>query len=181
VKEIGEMSLGELAAFVCSHLDSRGIRVTLTGGGCVSLHGAGRHISYDLDFIENLPVTRRKLKAALAEIGFSEERRYFKHPDSEFFLEFPAGPLAVGGEPVREIVELRFATGVLRLLSPTDCVKDRLAAWLHWSDRQCLEQALWVARLQPVDWEEIGRWSRQEGAAAKFERFRERFLEKGGG
>jgi hypothetical protein len=174
------MNLGELAAFVCSHLDGRGIRVTLTGGGCVSLHGGGRHISYDLDFIENLPVTRRKLKAALAEIGFSEERRYFKHPDSEFFLEFPAGPLAVGGEPVREIVELRFATGVLRLLSPTDCVKDRLAAWLHWNDRQCLEQALWVARAQPVDWGEIERWSRQERAVAKFEQFRERFREVNG-
>jgi hypothetical protein len=43
---------------------------------------------------------------------------------------------------------------------------------------QCLDQALWVARAQPVDWDEIERWSRQEGAAAKFEQSR-RILEPG--
>jgi hypothetical protein len=175
MKGIREMSLGELAAFVCSHLKSRGIRVVLSGGSCVSLYASDRYVSMDLDFIELLHTTRRQLKKALAEIGFTEQNRYFKHPETEFFLEFPSGPLAVGGEPVGAIAEIQFDTGTLTLLSPTDCVKDRLAAFYHWNDRQCLEQAVWVARERGIDWQEIEQWSRKEGEEEKFAVFRKRF------
>ena len=64
------------------------------------------------------------------------------------------------------------ATGTLKLLSPTDCVKDRLAAFYHWNDRQCLQQAVWVAQERAIDWKEIERWSRKEGAEEKFTIFR---------
>lgn len=53
------------------------------------------------------------------------------HPDTAWFLEFPTGPLAVGDAPVRELNEVATDTGVLVLLTPTDCIKDRLAAWFH--------------------------------------------------
>jgi hypothetical protein len=175
MKEIRKMNLGELAAHVCSHLESRGIRVVLSGGGCVAIYASDRYVSRDLDFIDRLHTTRRQLKQALAEIAFAEENRYFTHPDTEYFLEFPSGPLAVGNEPPAAIAELRFETGVLRLLSPTDCVKDRLAAFYHWNDRQCLQQAVWVAQERDVDWNEIERWSRQEREMQKFEAFRKKF------
>jgi hypothetical protein len=68
--------------------------------------------------------------------------------------------------------ELQFETGKLRLLSSTDCVKDRLSAFYHWGDRQCLQQAVWVAQMKPIDLIEVERWSRQEGAAEKFCEFR---------
>jgi hypothetical protein len=100
----------------------------------------------------------------LAEIGFGEEGRYFTHPETEYFLEFPAGPLAVGGEPPQRIVVLGFETGDLAALSPTDCVKDRLAAYFHWNDQQCLEQALLVACASDIDLAEIKRWSFKEDA-----------------
>lgn len=169
------MNLGELAAFVSSHLASRGIRVVLSGGGCVAIYASDRYTSMDLDFIDTLHTTRRRLKQVLAEIGFTEKDRYFIHPDTEYFLEFPSGPLAVGNEPVAMIEELCLETGTLRLLSPTDCVKDRLAAFYHWNDRQCLQQAVWVAQKREIDWKELERWSRQEGEPGKFEVFREKF------
>ena len=125
----------------------------------------------DLDFIEQLPVTRRKLKKALSEIGFTEKNRYFIHPETEFFLEFPPGPLSVGEEPIGKIEIINFPTGKLRLISPTDCVKDRLAAYYHWDDRQSLEQALLVARDQEIDLLNIQRWSEGEGELEKFETF----------
>jgi hypothetical protein len=179
MKGIGEMSLGELAAFVCSHLENRGIRVVLSGGGCVSFYASNRYLSMDLDFIELLHTTRRQLKQVLEEIGFTEENRYFRHPETDFFLGFPSGPLAVGGEPVGAIEEIRLATGMLKLLSPTDCVKDRLAAFYHWNDRQCLQQAVWVARARDIDWSEIERWSQKEGEMDKFKLFRKRFEDEG--
>jgi hypothetical protein len=92
--------------------------------------------------------------------------------ETDLFIEFPAGPLAVGNEPVEMLAELQFETGTLRLLSPIDCVKNRLSAFYHWGDRQCLQQAVWVAQLKPIDLIEVERWSRQEGAAEKFVEFR---------
>lgn len=170
---VRDMTLGELAAHVCSHLKTHGIDVVLTGGACVTLYGNGTYVSYDLDFIERVAVGRRKLKAALAEIGFSARDRYFRHPETEFFLEFPAGPLAVGDEPPGELRVLSFSTGGLLILSPTDCVKDRLAAFFHWNDLECFEQALLVANACDVDLAEIERWAIKEGQEGKFPRFKE--------
>jgi hypothetical protein len=55
-----------------------------------------RYISPDLDFIESGSTPRRKLKNLLGKLGCFEERRYFGHTETGFFLEFPTGPLAVG-------------------------------------------------------------------------------------
>jgi len=169
------MSLGEFAAFVCSHLQDCGIECVLSGGACVSIYTTNRYESFDLDFIENISTSRKKLKDILEKLGFFEEQRYFKHPDTDYFVEFPSGPLSVGDEPVRETVTMEFSTGQLRLISPTDCIKDRLACFYHWNDRQCLEQALLVAESVKVDLKEIERWSRNEGKIREFELVRPDF------
>jgi hypothetical protein len=115
---------------------------------------------------------RKELAESLKKIGFQEKDRYFFHPDTPFFVEFPSGPLAIGNEPVREVSLLEFSTGHLRLLSTTDCVKDRLANYYHWKDRQCLDQAVMVAAVSKIDLEEIERWSRNEGMEEEFQRIR---------
>jgi hypothetical protein len=74
----------------------------------------------------------------------------------------------VGQEPVREIREIRRGKRILRLLSPTDCVKDRLAAFYHWNDRQSLDQAIFVCRDAKVDLHEVKRWSISEGMKNRF-------------
>ena len=111
----------------------------------------------------------------MTEIGFSEAGRYFIHPESTFLVEFPPGPLAVGAEPVRSIEEIRLPTGSLRIVSPTDCVKDRLAHYFHWQDRQSLAQALLVAQKHTIDLKEIDRWSKAEGMQEQFRPLRRQF------
>ncbi|MEX2496528.1 MAG: hypothetical protein WD448_10590 [Woeseia sp.] len=69
------MSPEEIAGLVCATLQNAGITVTLTGGGCVVIWSEGKYVSRDLDFIEEGPVPRRQVKAALAEIGFVEKNR----------------------------------------------------------------------------------------------------------
>ena len=172
MKSLREMSIGELAAHVAEHLHQNGISVVLTGGSCVSIYTDNRYQSYDLDFIEEGSSGRKKIAGILMTFGFQEKDRYFIHPDTPFFVEFPSGPLAIGDEPVREVAKLVFATGSLRLLSPTDCVKDRLAHYYHWKDRQCLDQAIMVAAASEVDLGEIERWSRNEGMVEEFQRIR---------
>lgn len=172
MNRIADMSIEELAGLVCSTLRKAGITVTLTGGACVTIWSGGSYVSRDLDFVEEGLVPRRQVKTALAEIGFVEQNRYFTHPDSEFFVEFPTGPLTVGDERVEKVATLPTDAGHLRLLSPTDCVKDRLAAFFHWSDRQALEQAVFVARSQKVDMKSISSWSRAEDATDKLKIFK---------
>lgn len=169
MKPIRDLTIGELAAFVSTHLRRHGIEVVLSGGACVAIYSHGAYISRDLDFIETHFTQRKKLRAALGEIGFSEQNRYFLHPETDFFLEFPAGPLTVGGEPVRKINTLVFSTGTLKLISPTDSVKDRLAAYYFWDDRQSLQQAILIARANAdVTLPEIERWSQKEGKHEEF-------------
>ena len=168
------LSTGELAAWVATHLRSRGIDVVLSGGAVVAIYSAGQYVSMDMDFIEESLGNRNRLRNALAGIGWTERNRYFVHPETKYFLEFPAGPLSVGDEPVGAVTHLEYPTGVLRLLSPTDCVKDRLAAFYHWKDQQSLAQAVLVARSRAIDLPEVERWSRGEKSLAGFRAFQAR-------
>ena len=165
------MSAEEIAGLVCATLEEAGITTTLTGGGCVSIWSEGKYVSKDLDFIEEGPVPRGQVKAALAGIGFQEKDRYFVHSKSELFVEFPSGPLTVGDERVERVTIRNTDVGKLRLLSPTDCVKDRLSAYFYWNDREAFEQALLVARTQDIDIRDLRRWARDEGAAEKLKVF----------
>lgn len=164
------LAIGELAAYIAEHLRSKGIETVLVGGACISIYSANEYSSFDLDFIITGSSTRKTVRAALFEINFTEENRYFINPQTPFFVEFPSGPLAIGDEPPSEISTLCFSTGNLRLLSPTDCVKDRLAAFYHWKDQQSLEQAILIARDFNIDIEEVRRWSVNEGFAYVFEK-----------
>jgi hypothetical protein len=174
LKRIRNMSVGELAAYIATHLRKRDIEVVLSGGSCVAVYSEGKFVSDDLDFIETRFAKRNQIRDAMIEIGFTPRDRYYTHAETAYFVEFPSGPLAVGKEPVTSVDEIEFSTGVLRILSPTDCVKDRLAAYYHWNDRQSLEQAVLVAEARKVDLREIARWSRAEGMADTYARIKER-------
>ncbi len=177
MKTIAGMSAEELAGRVCQTLKDAGVIVTLTGGACVAVWSRGKYVSKDLDFIEEGPVPRRKIRAVMKRLGFREVGRHFIHPSTKFFVEFPTGPLMVGDQRIERVTERKTRAGILRLLSPTDCVKDRLAAFFHWNDRQSLEQALLVARTQQVDLEDIRRWSKSEENQAKFRIFKRRLAD----
>lgn len=122
MKSISEMSQPEIGAFVMVHLKKVGIPVVLSGGAVVSIYSHARYVSKDLDLVNIYSYKPSEIKKAMAEIGFLETGRHFKHPDSEFIIEFPPGPLNVGAEPVNEILEKKYRTGTLSLISPTDCL-----------------------------------------------------------
>ena len=173
MKPIPEMSIEELGGLVCESLQKAGITVTLTGGACVAIWSGGQYISHDLDFIEEGPVSQRKIREVLGQLGFTARMgRHFVHPESEFFVEFPVGPLMVGDERVEKFRVRKTLAGALRLLSPTDCVKDRLAAFYLWNDREALQQALLVAHAQKIDLANVRRWSVAEDNEGKFRLFR---------
>lgn len=172
MKKIKNMNLAELAAYVQTRLREEEIEVILSGGATVSFYSGNQYVSKDVDLINVRFIKRSKVKAAMEKIGFQEQGRYFSHPDSKFLVEFPDGPLSVGEEPVRKIDEVQLSTGLLRVISPTDCVKDRLCAFYFWNDQQGLAQAILVTKSQNVDLDEIKRWSQVEGKAEEFKIFK---------
>lgn len=174
MKPVAKMTQGELGAFIQSQLREKGIEVILSGGAAVAIYSNNKYVSKDLDLINVYGVNRRKIRDTMTTMGFYEEGRYFRHRDSQFLVEFPPGPLAIGEEPVKQIVEKKLSTGVLKVISPTDCVKDRLAAYYHWGDQQSLLQATLVAKRNKVDVGEIRRWSLVEGKLEEFERIKGR-------
>lgn len=174
MKDLSTMSTAQLAAFIASHLARHGIEVVLSGGACVTIYSSNKYVSQDLDFVGDGSARRADIKAAMEEIGFREKGRSFAHPQTKFSVEFPPGPLAVGDEFIKKTAVRKETTGSLRLLSPTDCVKNRLAGYYHWGDLQSLEQAVLVACAQKIDLAEINRWSRNEGKVSEFSKFHAR-------
>ncbi|MGE5615509.1 MAG: hypothetical protein ACM3X5_01200, partial [Bacillota bacterium] len=84
----------------------------------------------------------------------------------------------VGDELIRatDVGEKRTPAGMIRLLTPTQCVMDRLAAYFHWNDLQSLDQALMVASHQRINLAKIDAWAKREGASEKFRAFKQRLV-----
>ncbi len=174
MKPIAEMSMEELAAYVCSKLEENNIETVLSGGSCVQIYSQGKYTSDDIDLIDRFNGGHTLIKNVMFDMGFKEHNRYFVHDDTKWFIEFPRGPLGVGDAPVDDIATMEEETGILRLLTPTDCIKDRLAAYYHWDDPQSLEQAVWVAEKNSFDISSIEDWSQKENMVDKFIVFRRR-------
>ena len=101
--KIGDLSLKDLAIVISDHLRNSGIETVLSGGACVSIYTNNKYMSYDLDFVLLSDHKQKEAKKALLELGFYQENRYFKHKNSDYFIDFVVPPLSVGREPVKEI------------------------------------------------------------------------------
>lgn len=174
--QINALTRAELAALVVTTLATARIDVVLVGGSCVCLYTSERFASFDLDFIDISYARKKTIAAALDKIGFVPRgaSRYFERDGCQWTIEFPSAPLAIGHEQINEdrVAELETATGTVRLLSPTDCVKDRLLWWYLENDHQCWEQALDVARNHAIQWTDLKAWHKGEGYLDKFDSFR---------
>lgn len=91
MKPIAGMSMQELAGFLCDALKKEDISVVLSGGSCVEIYSRGEYTSYDIDLINQYNEQFKKIKKVMDTLGFSEKDRYFVHPDTLLFVEFPSG------------------------------------------------------------------------------------------
>jgi hypothetical protein len=172
-----KIGIKELAALTSEKLRGGGVDSILVGGACVSIYSKNKYQSFDLDFVTHAAI--KKVTALLAELGFQRESsRHFIRRDCPFFIEFVAPPAAVGNEPLKGEKKLKTKFGTIVLMTPTDSVKDRLAAYYHWNDQQALEQAIMVAGSQKIDFHEVKRWSEKEGHIEKHRQFLKRLRSK---
>lgn len=168
------IDIKDLAILVSEELEKNNINAVLVGGACVSIYSNNEYLSMDLDYVSYATV--RELEPIMNKLGFFRKHsKHFENDECPFFIEFPSPPISIGYEgPIEKFNKIKS----LKLFTPTDSVKDRLAAYYHWNDAQSLDQALMVARSQKINLAEVKRWSEGERSLDKFKNF-ESLLTKG--
>lgn len=165
-----------MAFIVGEALSSAGLTAVLSGGGAATIYSAADYQSNDLDFILDFRTSAEAAAGVMVTLGFRSENRLWRSDRTPITVEFPAGPLAIGDRILTSWVELEDLGRTLQIISPTDCVCDRLSAFYQWNDWSSLEQALAVTRRAKVDLDQVEQWSKEEGALTKYAVFRSRLV-----
>lgn len=170
--------LVDVAWAVCTALDRNGVTAVLTGGSAATYYAPDAYQSVDLDLVAVRfgATLGEDIESALTGLGYVRYVDHYEHTSSPYPIEFPPGPLAIGGEILEHWRTERHTEQILHVLEPTDSCKDRLAAFVHWNDRASLAQALAVAKAVPAEigLEELRRWAAAEGNEDKFFEFARR-------
>lgn len=153
----------QLWKYVAVHLKKRNIDTILVGGAVVSIYSEGAYESGDLDFVLT-DMFVKNLPSAMEEIGFKKKGgRHYVHPDCKhLFVEFPASFLEIGNDSNIIPDVLEFESTKIKILSPTDCVKDRLAGYIYFKTRANFDQAILVASNHPVKLSQVKKWCADE-------------------
>ena len=167
----------QLAAIVVQKLREHNIDAVLVGGAVVSIYTTNKYESIDLDFISS--AAHERITAAMLELGFATRGKDFVHPQTEFTVEFPTGPVAIGNdEPVIPEGKIEVGGVQVKLLSPTQSVMDRLISFFVYTDRECLDQAVWIAEKHDINFDQVKAWSKREGYEDKLAVFLKRLGQK---
>jgi len=166
----------ELWQYVGAKLAEAKINSVLVGGGVVSIYSEGAYRSGDLDLVlEGFNVKYADIDRILGRIGFfrNGSRNFYQHPQCHhIFIELLPPPLSIG-EDHSIVPNSRTIDGqIIKILSPTDCIKDRLASYIHFQARECLDQAILVAQAQPYDELAVEKWCAREKASSAYNEFK---------
>ena len=153
--------------WVAVHLARCGIDCTLVGGAVVAIYSEGIYKSGDLDIvIENFPLpSQQRLDGVFKEIGFLRKGMLYHHPQcGHLAIQTLPGPVHVSKDYRITAEEVKMMNVQVKMLSPTDIVKDRLASCLYFGAMECLDQAELVCRAQTIDWQSVSEWAKAESA-----------------
>ncbi|MBI4212196.1 MAG: hypothetical protein HY540_06115 [Deltaproteobacteria bacterium] len=165
-----KLSVRQAAAVLREHLLTITNRAILVGSSCAAVYVPSL-ATKNLDFVIS--------KFHIAEVGKLMKRLGFKARELRSFVcvkgpyevRFPPPPPLAGDEPIESTVIVSSNQGPLELLTPTDCVRQRLAAWYRLGDEDGFQQAVAVAKKHPIDFDVVKQWSQWEWSTDKYETF----------
>ncbi len=162
----------ELWKFVAIHLKKHNVDTILVGGAVVSIYSEGAYESGDLDFVLT-DMFIKNLPSLMNKIGFIKKGgRHYEHPECKhLFVEFPSSFLEIGEDNQVIPDEVTVEGTIIKILSPTDCVRDRLAGYMYFKSRDNFDQAVLVAKKHPVNLDKIKKWCAGEKHIGVFEEF----------
>lgn len=176
--DFNKMNALEVASFIATKLKDNNIDVVLSGGFCTQVYSKNEYISYDIDLVTRYSGNIKEIEAVMLSLGFNRKAgnlRYFSHPEFEYTVEFPSGPVAIGDSLIKEFAEIGTKAGTIKILRITDALKDRLIGWLIWEDESNLKQSLILANAEAsnIDFKEVEEWAIKENAK-RYEVFKSR-------
>lgn len=157
----------------------------MVGGSAAAYYARGAYRSDDLDFVVAFEVKHNSPKVltdVMESMGYELRDNIFHHTSGNpFTVEFPKGPLAVGGDYLTDYDTVRRGEETLFIITPADSVRDRLAHYYHWGDGSALRAAILIARAERgrVNIDNVKDWSQRENALDKFNEFRRLLSESG--
>lgn len=161
----------DLWKYIASELARHEVDVILVGGAVVSIYSEGAYRSGDLDFVLN-DFSRDKLNKVLTSLDFHQKGRHYRHKDcSHLFIEFATFPASIGEDYDITPDEVKNEGQIIKIFSPTDCVRDRLASYAFFKARECLDQAVLVAKKHAVNFEKIKKWCVAERIEKEYDDF----------
>lgn len=169
----------ELWKYVATHLAKNGIDTILVGGAVVAVYTEGAYRSGDLDFVL-LTYLNQKLPEVMAAIGFKVSMsRHYSHPKCKhLIIDFASGPPGIGEDYKIIPREVKSDGQKIKIYSPTDCIRDRLASYIHFNALECFDQAVMVAKKWPFDRAKVKKWCTDERATDAFEELQQALQKK---
>jgi hypothetical protein len=169
------------AAFdVCTALHQAGATAILTGGSAAMFYAPSAYQSYDIDFVLAFGSTDKPEAEILRKVGFTLAKSKQHYERNGVVLEFPKGPLAIGGEvlPDRRYFTAKKNRKLLHVLTVTDAVCNRLESYYAWNDFSARSAAVSIVLAHPatVNLDEVRDWTTRECERVK-DRQRQRFNE----
>lgn len=164
-------SLEEMWKKLAAYLKSKNIDSVLVGGGVATIYSQGQYMSGDLDFVMGWGNSHKQIQKALEEIGFFRTGTIYRHPQTTFSLDFSSPPVDIGLGNDPEINEEIFDGQRIQILSPTECVKDRLNKYVHFKDQSAMQAALAVANKTPIALERIKQFCKENNFTESFDEF----------
>jgi hypothetical protein len=166
---LANCSIEELWKYVATELAKNDVDVILVGGAVVSIYTEGAYVSGDLDFVVN-EFTRNKLNEVLSNLGFTQKTRHYTHPDCKhLYLEFASFPASIGDDTNIKPASVDVNGIKIKIFTPTDCVRDRLASYIHFKANDCLDQAAMVAQKHNINYKKVKDWCVKEGTPSAFD------------
>ena len=118
--------------------------------------------SYDMDFVMEYSYKQKLIEQTMLDLGFLIDGKYYVLKNSKFFIAILTPPVAVGDQFLSNFSKRDTKVGTLTLLTPTDCVKDRLCGYVFHNDKKCFDHALAVAHKNSIDKDELRDWAFKE-------------------
>jgi hypothetical protein len=156
--DYSKTSIVDLAVILAMHLQHRDVEVVLVGGLAVEIYTENLYLTKDIDMVNTNYKKPSYLNDVMGELGFHKRGRVYINETTDITVEFPPGPLAVGNNLITATAVAKTKRGEIPILHVRDVVIDRLAAFIHWKDRQSLVQSVGVMlkhNLEPKDFREF--------------------------
>lgn len=166
--------LRTIAFKVGTALIQDGIKAVVTGGSAATIYAPLANQSRGIDLILEVYPSVKDVEQSIAKLGFQRAGRVYSHAQVPITLDFPDDQIHIGADQILSTAILTEGPLSLHILTPTDCVRDRLASFYWYRDRSALKAALGVASLHPIDMQIVKEWSIRENEEEKFREFQER-------